>query len=134
MISKPSNLLTSNSIVPDGSTIVGPESFTDVKFIPSKFLDPDAKRSESQLKYAKGKGGELLAPDFQETNVRSLVTDATPALRKPADFSKERGSVGDLRTISNQGASEIFTNATLRPRETSVQLLWPKENSNKKLL
>jgi len=134
MISRANNQQTNNSIAYDGSTIAGPESFTNVKLKPSKFLDPDAKRSESQLKYAKGKGVELLAPDFQETNVRSLVTDAIPALRKPADFTKERGSVGDLRTISNQGASENFTNATLRPRDTLPQLLRPQENTNKKLL
>jgi hypothetical protein len=59
MISRANNQLTSNSIAYDGSTIVGPESFTNAKLKPSNFLDPDAKRSESQLKYAKSREGEL---------------------------------------------------------------------------
>lgn len=51
MISRTNNAITSSSIAYDGNTLMGPESFTNVKLKPSKFLDPDAKRSESQLKY-----------------------------------------------------------------------------------
>jgi hypothetical protein len=134
MISRANNGLTNNSIAYDGSTLGGPESFTNVKLKPTKFLDPDAKRSESQMKYSsKGKGVELLGSDLHDTNMRSLATDATPALRKPADIISDRSSIGDFRT-SNMGSPANFTSATLRPRDTYPQLLWPQENTNKNLI